>query len=58
MPKKKSLIYSVKLEVGKKVKIVTLRIGEHFTELSLAKNGKLSEIMREENGEITHQKIK
>lgn len=51
----KSLVYSVKLEVNGDEKTVTLRIGTSI-ELSLHKNGKLREIMFEENGKIMHEK--
>lgn len=54
----KALIYSVKLEGNGATKIITLRISNNFTELSLEKNGKLAEIMCEQNGEITHQTFK
>lgn len=60
MPRKKqngSAVYSVKLEVGGSTKIFTLRVGRNFTELSLAKDGKFVEILREEGGEATHEKF-
>jgi len=55
--REKALIYSVKLESGGATKIITLRISSGFTELSLEKSGKLSEILCEQNGEITHEKF-
>ena len=60
IPKKKpngNAVYSVKLEVGGATKIFTLRVGKDFTELSLVKDGKLLEILREEDKEITHEKF-
>lgn len=59
MPKKTggSEIYSVRVEVDGAVKILTLRVGAHFTELSYEKDGKFMEILREENGEIRHEKF-
>lgn len=60
LPKKKqngNAVYSVKLEVDGSTKIFTLRVGRDFTELSLSKDGKFVEILREENREITHEKF-
>lgn len=57
-PKEKALVYSVKLEADGATKIITLRISNDFTELSLEKNGKLVEILCEEKGEITHEKFR
>lgn len=60
MPKKKpngNAVYSVKLEVGGMTKIFTLRVGKNFTELSLIKDGKFVEILREEGKEITHERF-
>ncbi len=54
--REKALVYSVKLESDGATKIITLRISADFTELSLEKNGRLSEIMCEADGEITHEK--
>ena len=45
----------MKLEVNGEEKTVTLRLGT-ATELSLHRNGKLKEIMFEENGKIMHEK--
>ena len=56
--KEKALIYSVKLEADGATKIITLRISSSFTELSLEKDGRLVELMCEQNGEITHEKFK
>jgi len=53
--KQPTMVYSVRLEADNATKIITLRVGEHFTELSLEKNGKLVEIMREENNKIIHE---
>jgi len=55
--KKNNAVYSVKLEVGGTTKIFTLRVGKNFTELSLAKGGEVVEILREEEGEATHEKF-
>ena len=60
MPKKRlngNAVYSVKLSVGGTTKIFTLRVGKGFTELSLVKDGKFVEILREENNEVTHEKF-
>ena len=60
MPKKKQngkAVYSVKLDVGGTTKIFTLRVGKGFTELSLMKDGKFIEILREENCVVTHEKF-
>jgi len=60
MPKKKpngNAVYSVQLEVGGTTKIYTLRVGKNFTELSLMKDGKFVEILREEGKELTHEKF-
>jgi len=60
VPKKKKgndAVYSVKLEVDGAIKIFTLRVGKNFTELSLVKDGKFVEILREENSEVTHEKF-
>ena len=56
-PKVKNVVYSVKLEVGGATKIFTLRAGKDFTELSLVKNGKLVEILRQENSNVTCEKF-
>jgi len=55
--KKNNAVYSVKLEVGGTTKIFTLRVGKNFTELSLAKGSEVVEILREEEGEATHEKF-
>ena len=52
------MVYSVKLEAEGASRIITLRVGAGFTELSLEKNGKLVEIMRESNNEIVHEIVK
>ena len=59
MPKKskRMSVYSVRVEVGGTTKILTLRVGGDFTELSLANNGKVTEIVREEAGEILLEKF-
>ncbi len=54
--KKQAMVYSVRLESDEGAKIITLRVGKHFTELSLEKNGELVEVMREENNQILHEK--
>jgi hypothetical protein len=56
-PKIKNMVYSVKLETEGAAKIFTLRVGKDFTELSLAQNGKLVEILRQEKGEATHERF-
>ena len=44
-------IYSVKVMLDNRPRIVTLRVGDNFTELSLAdQNGKVLEVLREEDG--------
>jgi hypothetical protein len=60
LPKKKTngkAVYSIKLQVDGATKIFTLRVGKGFTELSLMKNGRFVEILREENCEVTHEKF-
>ena len=60
MPKSKTSgnsVYSVKLEVNGSTKIFTLRVGKGFTELSLVKDGKFVEILREEDDEVTHERF-
>jgi len=56
--KNKTMVYSVKLESEDGVKILTLQVRGGFIELSLLKNGNLSEIIQDEHGEVTHQKMK
>ena len=46
-------LYSVRLTCGKAVYLLTLDVEEHSTALSLMKNGKEIEYMREANREIT-----
>jgi len=55
---KDATIYSVKIEVDGATKIFTLEVGKNFTELSFIKNGKIIDIVREENGEILRDKGK
>ena len=44
-------IYSVKVMLDNRPRILTLRVGDDFTELSLAdKEGKILEVLREEDG--------
>jgi hypothetical protein len=44
-------IYSVKVMLDNRPRIITLRVGEDFTELSLAdEDGKVLEVLREEDG--------
>ena len=59
MPRKKdgNAIYSFKLQVNGATKIFTMRVGKDFTELSLAQNGKLVEILRQEKDEATHERF-
>ena len=56
-PKVKNIVYSVKLEVGGTTQIFTLRAGKDFTELSLVKDGKLREILRQGGSEVTCEKF-
>jgi hypothetical protein len=57
-PVKSTAVYSVKLEATDgAIKIFTLRVGKGFTEISYEKNGKFVEIVREEKGEIRHEKF-
>jgi len=51
-------IYSIKLELDGATKILTLRVGAHFTELSLAEGGKITEVARQEHKEITLEKFR
>jgi len=48
-------LYSVRLTCGEAVYLLTLDVGAHSTTLSLMKNGKEIEYMREENKVITHR---
>jgi hypothetical protein len=44
-------IYSVKVLLDNRPRIITLRVGDSFTELSLAdKNGNVLEVIRQEDG--------
>ncbi|MBN1170463.1 hypothetical protein JXA56_05530 [Candidatus Micrarchaeota archaeon] len=44
-------IYSVEVILDNRPRILTLRVGDNFTELSLAdKKGKILEVLREEDG--------
>jgi hypothetical protein len=56
-PKNNRTVYSIRLEIDGTTKIFTIRAGKDFTELSLAKNGKLVEILRQEKGEATHERF-
>lgn len=38
---KKQMLYSVKLEANGSTEILTVRVGQGFTELSLEKNGRI-----------------
>ncbi len=51
-------IYSVKVELENRPRIITVRIGENFTELSLCDlEGNVLEIAREEDGKgVTFRK--
>ncbi len=47
----KEKIYSVKVMLDNRPRIITVRVGEDFTELSLAdQDGNLLEVVRQENG--------
>lgn len=48
-------LYGVRLTCDKAVYLLTLDVGAHSTALSLMKNGKEIEYMREENQGITHR---
>lgn len=52
-----NMVYSVKVEADGATKILTLRVGKHFTEISLEKDGQFVEILREEHGEIRHERF-
>ena len=52
-------IYSAKVFLEGRPRIMTLRVGADFTELSLAdENGKLLEILREKKGKVAFEKVK
>ncbi len=53
--KDKSIIYSVRLEINGQESVVTLRLANESTELSLHKNGKLKELMFEKGGKIEQE---
>lgn len=55
----KEKIYSVKVMLDNRPRIITVRVGEDFTELSLAdQDGNLLEVVRQENGRgITATKL-
>ena len=53
----KESVYGVKIETNNGTKIFTLRVGKDFTELSFEMNRKFVEILREEKGEIRHEKF-
>lgn len=47
----KEKIYSVKVMLDNRPRIITVRVGNDFTELSLAdRDGNLLEVVRQENG--------
>ncbi len=47
----KQRIYSVKVMLDNRPRIITVRVGDDFTELSLAdQEGNLLEVVRQENG--------
>jgi hypothetical protein len=47
----KQKIYSVKVMLDNRPRIITVRVGDVFTELSLAdQDGNLLEVVRQENG--------
>jgi len=50
---KKQMLYSVKLEANGATEILTVRVGQDFTEISLEKNGGIVEILREQSKEVT-----
>ena len=47
----KQKIYSVKVMLDNRPRVITVRVGDDFTELSLAdQEGNLLEVVRQENG--------
>jgi|GEM_PF-5804948 len=50
---KEQVLYSVKLEANGASEILTVRVGQDFTEISLEKNGRIVEILREQGKEFT-----
>jgi hypothetical protein len=56
--KVKTTIYSVRVSADGEEKVLTLRVGDMFTEMSLMKNGRLVEVIREENNQIRFEKMK
>lgn len=58
---KKQKIYSVLVMLDNRPRILTVRTGENFTELSLAdKNGTVLEVLRQEEGQgvTVHKMVK
>jgi hypothetical protein len=53
-------IYSVKVMLDNRPRIITMRIGDNFTEMSIAdKDGNIIEVLRQEEGKgITFSKAK
>jgi len=49
-------VYSIKLEINKSERTITLAVGEKFTELSMMKGKALSELAVQEKGEIVYEK--
>ncbi len=52
-------VYSVKVMLDNRPRIVTLKLGEDFTELSVSdKNGNVLEVLRQEEGKgITFRRV-
>ena len=51
---KKEKIYTVMVTLDNRPRILTFRVGDDFTEISIAnKNGDVLEILRQENDNIT-----
>ncbi len=51
---KKEKIYTVMVTLDNRPRILTFRVGEDFTEISIAnKNGEVLEILRQEKDDIT-----
>lgn len=54
----KQNIYSVKITLNNKPRIITVRVGDSFTELSLAdQEGNVLEMLREDNGKTSFTKF-
>ncbi len=54
---RQAVIYSIRAEIKGVERIITLRVGGSFTEMSLEKQGRLAELVREESKEIRFEKF-